>query len=302
MTFWKQPAFYIPAILVAILIIILAASAPRDGAYDYDDYYGYESVGLSTGGPLVAADSFLAYDEVAQSAPRSNVSAIEVEEAEYIIKTGELDIQVDDAQETVDELTRIAETYGGDVQSRSLDVYNEVTSGYVTLRVEEDSFEAALDEVRAIASSVRYEIVDNEDVTDQVVDIEARLSNAQAEEQSYLSVLSQATDVEDILLVHDYLSDVRETIERYTAQLEYLQSRSTYSTITVYLTEDVSIVLDSDRFQPGKAATEAVQTVVRIFQSAVITIIWVIIVGVAIAVPLLILWWIVRKLYNRFKK
>jgi predicted nuclease with TOPRIM domain len=79
--------------------------------------------------------------------------------------------------------------------------------------------------------------IKSEDVTEQYIDLKARLENAQREEKILLDFLNKATNVKDMLEIEKELSRIREQIEYYTGQLKYLESRIDYSTITIELSE-----------------------------------------------------------------
>lgn len=106
--------------------------------------------------------------------------------------------------------------------------------------------------------------------------------------------MQQAQTVEDILLVEQNLARVRATIERLEGQLDYYQQRTSFSTITVSLSEETSIEVGGVTFRPGQAVINAVQTVVQLAQQFVIGLIYVIIVGSAVAVPVILIYAIVR--------
>ena len=209
---------------------------------------------------------------------------------------------VESVVESMDALESLTAIHGGYIEYSYVDRSDEYIDGYATIRVDAENFSSAMADIEGLATTVRYSLVSSDDVTEQVVDIQARLSNAQAEEQSYLQVLELATTVEDILNVQRYLSDVRETIERYEAQLSYYESVTSMATISVEMTEETSIILDSDTFRPGQEVVDAVQTAIQLLQSIVVAIIWIVILGVSILIPLWIIFWIGRAIYRRIKK
>lgn len=76
-----------------------------------------------------------------------------------------------------------------------------------------------------------------EDVTEQYVDVEARIKVYKTEEESLLEIMKQADNVPDLLSVKERLAEVRAQIESYTAQLKSLENKTNYSTITLTVTE-----------------------------------------------------------------
>ena len=92
--------------------------------------------------------------------------------------------------------------------------------GYISIRVPDDKFESALAELRDLAVRVTSESTDSQDVTEEYVDLQSRLKNAEATESQYLALLGKATDVEDILRIYDSLSRVRQEIEQIKGRLK----------------------------------------------------------------------------------
>ncbi|HAL49993.1 MAG: hypothetical protein UU40_C0021G0015 [Candidatus Uhrbacteria bacterium GW2011_GWD2_41_121] len=226
---------------------------------------------------------------------------IEVQD-QYIIKTGNLSMTVKDIDETALGLENIAQMYGGAVTNRYVYSYADYKNGTIELKVDQTKFNDALKAIKELAISVESENVNADDVTETVIDIKARLENSQAEEEAYVRILNQATKIEDILNTQFYLSNVREEIEVYQAQLKYYETHTSFSTISVYLTEATSIALNSDTFQPWQTIKDSVQTVVRLFQDFVLGLIEFIIVGGAIIIPIIIIFFGGRFIYRRFKK
>src|SRR3989339_624024 len=226
---------------------------------------------------------------------------IEVQD-QYMIKTGNLSMTVKDIDETALGLENIAQMYGGAVTNRYVYSYADYKNGTIELKVDQTKFNDALKAIKELAISVDSENVNADDVTETVIDIKARLENSQAEEEAYVRILNQATKIEDILNTQFYLSNVREEIEVYQAQLKYYETHTRFSTISVYLTEATSIALNSDTFQPWQTIKDSVQTVVRLFQDFVLGLIEFIIVGGAIIIPIIIIFFGGRFIYRRFKK
>jgi hypothetical protein len=67
------------------------------------------------------------------------------------------------------------------------------------------------------------------------VDLESRLSNAEATEAQFLSLLNQAEDVEDILIIYERLSQIRGEIEQIKGRMQYLERTAAMSQISISL-------------------------------------------------------------------
>jgi hypothetical protein len=135
-----------------------------------------------------------------------------------------------------------------------------------------------------------------------VVDLQARLSNAQAEEEQYLLIMSRATSVEDMISIQSALSSVRERIEVMQSEMDYYNNSVTKSTISIYMTEETTIGFETNSFRPLQTMIEAAQKVIELFQSFVVALIYVIIVGGAILIPAGAIFLIVRAIWRKYRK
>lgn len=296
----------IATVAILFLAIGIAAANPRSMMN-----FSAESIGTS-GSVGYGAPMMNQFDSAVTSAAptmmlKSSDSIIydgaQSNAGQFIIKRGEINMRVTDANIATTKISDLATSLQGSVLTKSLNKdSNDQLSGYITVQVPSDKFDSAFSTIKEFGSEVTSENVSAEDVTEQVIDIEVRLKNAQAEEASYLAVLAKATTVEDILAVQQYLSQVRQTIEQLTAQQKYLSTQTTYSVITVYLTEEVTVTIGGQEFRPWQAVIDAIQTVINGFQASVIVLIQIIIIGAAILLPAGLLYLIGLTLYRKFKK
>jgi len=136
-------------------------------------------------------------------------------------------------------LTNLVAADGGFVASTQAQIgpgAGNSSTGSVVLQVPEPSFASLLAQVQRVghASSVT---TTSTDVTGQVVDLQARITALQASRQQYLTILSKATSIGDILAVQSQLDSLQTQIEQLQGQLDVLNSETTYGTLTVSLTE-----------------------------------------------------------------
>ena len=75
------------------------------------------------------------------------------------------------------------------------------------------------------------------DVTGQYVDLQSRITALQASRQQYLTILAKATTVGDVLAVQEQLDTIQSQIEQLQGQLQLLTSQTSYSTLTVTVSE-----------------------------------------------------------------
>jgi len=149
-----------------------------------------------------------------------------------IISTSGLAIEVESVPVAIDRARTVANAAGGFIESLSTTGGADPDRGSVTIRVPGTQFLSALAQVKEIGT-VTGEQVTSDDVTDQVIDLEARLRSEQAKETSFIDLLDRATTVSDILNIERELSRVRTEIERLQGQLGFLEHRVDFATITV---------------------------------------------------------------------
>lgn len=157
-----------------------------------------------------------------------------------IIRTGEVRLRVDDYESARANLTAAVEARGGYVSDSTQQVHDRDeaswTSGRVVLRVPAENFSDTMTAVEK-EGRVLQSSTSTQDVTDQVVDLQARLENLRAERERLRELYQRANDTEDILAVERRLSEVQTEIEQTEARLQNLQRRVAYSTITVEMSE-----------------------------------------------------------------
>ena len=151
-----------------------------------------------------------------------------------VIHSGNVSISVDDVPGAVDLVRAIAESTGGFVEQLSRAGEGPDQFATLTIRVPEDQFFTALERIGALGD-VRDEFVGSEDVTEQFIDLEARLRSATEEETRLIALLDLAESVSDVLIIESELGRVRSEIERFQGQLNFLSNRVELSTITVSL-------------------------------------------------------------------
>ena len=156
-------------------------------------------------------------------------------EERMIVRTGEMSLVVEDVVDAKDEIAQLAIRYGGYVVSSRISGEEQDMRGYISIRVPDDKFETAVAELRNLAVRVTSESTDSQDVTEEYVDLQSRLKNAEATENQYLALLEKATDVEDILRIYERLSQVRSEIEQIKGRMQYLERTSSMSLVTVRL-------------------------------------------------------------------
>lgn len=173
-----------------------------------------------------------------------------------IISNASVSIEVKTVEAAIDQVRSIAEGLGGFVEHLSSFGSDENQQANMTLRVPQDQFFTAVDRIEELGK-VRARNLGNEDVSEQFIDLEARLKSSLREEESLLSLLERANQISETLSIERELSRVRADIERVQGQLNFLERRVDLATISVSL------------FQPSSRLPEPPSAIMIIEESNV---------------------------------
>jgi hypothetical protein len=196
-----------------------------------------------------------------------------------VIKTGELGVRVPEGrvQGRVQEVVDLARSHGGFVLSTTVEEHRDL-SATVVLRIPAESFEDALAEARSLGEVIT-EQVSGEDVSQEFVDLDARLRNFEAQESVLLDLMAKSQSVADTLRVQRELQDVQLEIERLRGRLRFLRDQTDLSTLTVTLREDEPVVAGTSVIE--RAWKKSVETFNAIVSAIVI--------GLGVALPIAVL-------------
>jgi len=172
-----------------------------------------------------------------------------------IVRTANMSLVVQDIPIAMDQIIQLTKGFEGYVVSSNRWGEGERLFGTITIRVAAEHFENAMTALRDLAVEVTSETTSSQDVTEEYVDLNSRLKNAEATEQQYLALLEKATAIEDILKIYDGLSLIRGEIEQIKGRMQYLEQTSATSLIEVYLQQakmDVSFTASKTRVKEGE--------------------------------------------------
>jgi len=177
-----------------------------------------------------------------------------------IVRTGNMSLVVENVIKARDDIAQLAARFDGYVVSSQISGEEAEMRGWISIRVPDEKFELALTELRNLAIRVKSESTSSQDVTEEYIDLQSRLKNAEATEKQYLALLEKATDVEDILKIYEHLSQVRQQIEQIKGQMQYLERTASMSMISVSLEPQATT---KPLVRAGWSAKEALKSAVR---------------------------------------
>jgi anti-sigma factor RsiW len=220
-----------------------------------------------------------------------------------IIRTGSMSLLVPDVEKTIARLQEIAQAQFGDVLALDDTTPSQPGERHIaTLRlsVPQDRFTQTMDAIAKLGG-VQMRSVAAEDVTNQIVDSQARLKNLRHTEEDLLRIMDRQGKVADLLDVQNQISSTRDEIEQLDAQLKSMQHRVAYSALSISLEDEIPAALVGPG--AGTQLGDAWQTALRDSKELALRI------GAGVlrvlafapywAVPIALFWWLVAWLRRR---
>ena len=139
--------------------------------------------------------------------------------------------------------------------------------GTLTLRIPVKQFDTVLDRLEGVGDRISLS-VNSTDVSEEYFDLEARLRHWKSTEEFYLRLMEEAITVGELVQVQSELERTQLEIERIEGRQRYLDDRTSFSTITVGITEAPDDLPPPDDDKPSRFAriwTDAVDVMIEGF-------------------------------------
>jgi hypothetical protein len=230
-----------------------AASAPGQG--------GTAAVGRSSAGEAAPAAS-------AASAGGNGDQVALVDDAK-IVRTGSLGLEVTDVASSLIAGRDAIRSFGGYIGASQQQRQGDDLVASVTYRIPVARWEEALDALSRLGT-VTSETTDATEVTDQIVDLDARIRNLKASAVALVGYAEKAPKVSDLLEIQSRLTDTRGEIERLTAQQADLTDRAALATLTVtFGVKSVAVTQAAEHWDPAAEVDRASATLISVGQAVV---------------------------------
>jgi Domain of unknown function (DUF4349) len=247
--------------------------------------------------PAPAAEPVASQKEVATQAPSGWSTAGTYDAiSRLIIRTGQASIEVDSLETSMAELRRIVQRSGGFVADASVQSgRNQLRSATLQVKVPASRFDDLTQALEPLGK-LQFVNVAAEDVSEEFVDLTARVANGHRLEDRLIELLRTRTGkLQDVLSVERELARVREEIERMEGRLRFLKSSAQLSTLSINLYEPAPLVAS----HPGRSVIgEAFKTAWRNFVGVLAGAI----ASLGFVVPVIILGWGAWILGKRYKR
>ena len=251
------------------------AAAPADGST------GSSTEGGQGGTPVTPAP-------IAGGIGSTGANGTAIQDGARIVRTGSLQLDVKDVKTSLnaarDAITGMGGYIGASQQS------NDGTSivATVTYRIPESRWEEALAALRSLGDEVG-EKTDAAEVTNQIIDLAARIRNLQASETALVRHAADSAKISDLLEVESRLTDVRGQIEQLTAQQKNLENQAAYGTLAVtFGTEVAAVQKAAAQWDPKTEVDRAGASLIGFLQTLTTAGIWFAIVWLPMLIALTI--------------
>ncbi len=223
-----------------------------------------------------------------------------------LIRNVSLMLVVADVDSAGARVERLIAARGGFVASSSLEDRGGFPWRSYTLRVPSDRLDATLADLRAFAVKVTAESQNVQDVTDQAVDVQARLRTLRATEEELIGLLKDARargqKAEDVMAIYRELTGIRTQIEQYQGQLQSLQNLAALSTISLSLAPDAATgPLQPQGWRPGETVKNSLRQLIGALRGLGDFVIWAAIVLVPLALAVGVAVALLGALLRRFR-
>ena len=149
-----------------------------------------------------------------------------------IIYTASITLEVSDIEATINAISSITSNHGGFVENLTTHGGKIFPQANITIRVPQKNYESTIASLKTLGI-VESHNASIEDVSSQVIDINARLKSLYTQETSLRNLLSDAEGISDILSIESELTRVRSEIEKLEGQMQFLQGKIDMSSIYI---------------------------------------------------------------------
>ncbi|KAF2519036.1 DUF4349 domain-containing protein [Flavobacterium salilacus subsp. salilacus] len=206
------------------LFVLLALAGCKD--YSENDYDSQAVEAMS----IVEETKFKALEADKAVSTRGN------EPTDYdpkIIKNANLAFETDDLNATANTIQTAVKKYKAQVQHDSESKSSYRMSRDMVIRIPSKHFENFIADIGTGVAYFDRKEISAQDVTEEYIDIEARIKAKKTLENRYLELLKKAGKVSEMLEIEKELSAIREEIEAQQGRLNYMKNRVAMSTVNI---------------------------------------------------------------------
>jgi len=169
-----------------------------------------------------------------------------------LIKEGRIEFQTESIIDTRQHIFQTVEEFNGYVAEDREFSSSGRRSNTLVVRIPAADFDAFLQAATVGVDKFDYRQVDIKDVTEEYLDVQARLKTKKELETRLRELLQRASSVSEILEIESQLGELRSEIESIEGRLQYLNNQVSFSTLRMTFYENVPRQTDfSGKFSEG---------------------------------------------------
>lgn len=300
-------------VLLVILTLSMLVTGCAKSAQVFEEYSMADEAagfpGAPREAPMPMSTTSAQFEKSALESDRggfgASASAVANVADRMIIRTVSMSVVVEDTDVMLGAIQQLVKVNGGYIAGSNRWLSGEQAYASVTLRVPADKLEAVLGVLRDASISVENESSTGDDVTEEYVDVSARLRNLEATEEELLQLLTEVRknrgSAEDILAIHNRITELRSQIESLKGRQQYLERSAALATININIRPKAQpgSIVQPARWNPSVTVANALRAFVELLQILLDVLIWLLILSPVVLIPALVIWLIVRSVKRR---
>ena len=207
--------------ILNLFVVVILLTACNDGGKNLESYGNNKALG-----------NMVIDKDIEESVELKGNNEAPVVERK-LIKTGNVSFETNDLSATRNHIEQVLKKYNGYISTDNEYKSSQSITTSLTVRIPSKNFDAFLNEISSKVTRFDNKNISVNDVTEQFLDVEARLKVKKELEQRYSEILKKASSVKEIIEVERELNNVRLEIESMEGRLKYLQNQVSYSTLTI---------------------------------------------------------------------
>lgn len=206
-----------------------------------------------------------------------------------LIKTGYINFESEDIKSSRILINNLVSKYGAYINNENENSTTKMLEQYLVIKIPKNNFDAFVESLESGITKISSKNIDIEDVTEEFIDITARLTVKKEAEQTYLRLLATAKTVRDVLDIQDQIQGIRSDIESIEGRIRYLESAVSYCTLNIRMYQYIASNESLPRTSFFTRLLSSIKSGVNTFAEVIIGIVhaWVfILIGIILAIVL----------------
>ena len=149
-----------------------------------------------------------------------------------IVRSAEIDIEVQDIPNALNSIGTIATSSGGWVVASD---QTRTFAGSISIRIPAEKLDSALEQIRNLSTKVRTSTITSQDLTEEFTDVSARAQTLSDTKAVLTKLFEQAKNVEEALSIQKEITRVQSDLEALEARIKFISESEAYSLIHVLM-------------------------------------------------------------------